>query len=498
MASKLATPGVYIEEKSSFGNTVVSVPTAVPAFVGYTQKAKRGTTDLTNIPTRITSFSDYHDLFGGSPNTKFEISSNESGSFSLKAVKSTQFLMYDSLRLFFNNGGSECYIVSVGDFSNGVSAKKINDVKNNGGIKALEKHLEPTLLVVPDATLLSTNDCYSIQSEMLSHCGQRMKNRFAILDVHNGVASRTHDDDDVITKFREGVGSNHLSWGAAYYPFLNTTITSSSEVNFQRISNPETLVDILNEEIDSLLESGSLSESKADAIKIEISKITDNEFSDNGSLHSVLSAVSPTYNLINSEILDRLNVMPPSAAIAGSYSMVDATFNVGKSPANISLGSVVSPVVNINSDDQEDMNTPLNGKAINAIRSFTGKGTLVWGARTLDGNSQDWKYISVRRTMTFIEQSIKSSVEAFVFSPNNSTTWSTLRASVSNFLNNQWIGGLLVGSSPDQAYEIEIGLGSTMTSNDILDGILKMTIKVAIVRPAEFIVLTFEQKQQES
>jgi hypothetical protein len=69
---------------------------------------------------------------------------------------------------------------------------------------------------------------------------------------------------------------------------------------------------------------------------------------------------------------------------------------------------------------------------------------------------------------------------------------------VSNFLNNQWIGGLLVGSSPDQAFEIEIGLGSTMTANDILDGILKMTIKVAIVRPAEFIVLTFEQKQQES
>jgi phage tail sheath protein FI len=85
-----------------------------------------------------------------------------------------------------------------------------------------------------------------------------------------------------------------------------------------------------------------------------------------------------------------------------------------------------------------------------------------------------------------------------VFSPNNSTTWSTLRATVSNFLNNQWIGGLLVGSSTSEAFEIEIGLGSTMTANDILDGVLKMTVKVAIVRPAEFIVLTFEQKQQES
>jgi hypothetical protein len=108
---------------------------------------------------------------------------------------------------------------------------------------SLEKHLEPTILVVPDATLLSQNDCYSIQAEMLSHCGQKMQNRFAILDVYDGTMSRTHDEDDVLNKFREGVGSNFLSWGAAYYPYLNTTVTSSSEVNFQRISNSCTRCD---------------------------------------------------------------------------------------------------------------------------------------------------------------------------------------------------------------------------------------------------------------
>ncbi len=498
MATKLATPGVYVEEKSSFGNTVVSVPTAVPAFVGYTEKASNSTKDLTNVPTRITSFSEYNDLFGGPSKTKFEITNDEDSSFNLKMVKSTRFLMYDSLRLFFNNGGSECYIVSTGSYSSGLNAKKISDKKSNGGIVALEKHLEPTILVVPDATLLSQNDCFAIQSEMLAHCGQKMKNRFAILDVYNGTVARTYSDDDVITKFREGVGSNFLSWGAAYYPFVNTNVISSSEVDYSRISNPETLVEILNAEVEANLEANNISESKADAISNEIAKIVDSENDNIESTHAILLSVSKTYNLILSQIIDTLNIMPPSAAMAGAYSMVDGTFNVGKSPANISLGSVVSPCVNINADDQEDMNMPLSGKAVNAIRSFTGKGTLVWGARTLDGNSQDWRYISVRRTMTFLEQSIKSSAEAFVFSPNNSTTWSTLRATVSNFLNNQWVGGLLVGSSPDEAFQIEIGLGSTMNSNDILDGILKMTVKVAIVRPAEFIVLTFEQKQQES
>ena len=113
MATKLATPGVYIEEKSAFGNTVVSVPTAVTAFVGYTEKAARGIKNLTNVPTRISSFSEYNNLFGGSSETKFEISSEEGAAFNLRMVKSTRFMMYDSLRLFFNNGGTECYIVST-------------------------------------------------------------------------------------------------------------------------------------------------------------------------------------------------------------------------------------------------------------------------------------------------------------------------------------------------------------------------------------------------
>ncbi|KAI9550091.1 hypothetical protein GHT06_004985 [Daphnia sinensis] len=185
--------------------------------------------------------------------------------------------------------------------------------------------------------------------------------------------------------------------------------------------------------------------------------------------------------------------------MAGIYAMVDSSINIAKAPANLSLGSVISPSVQITNKTQEELNLPLNGKAINAIRSFQGKGVLVWGARTLDGNSQDWRYISVRRTMTFLSrQSIKAAAEGYVFEPNNSTTWSTLKAMVTNFLLNQWQSGILAGQSPDDAFSVSVGLGTTMTPNDILDGILKLTVKVAIVRPAEFIVITFEQQQQKS
>ena len=502
MASNLATPGVFIEEKSSFGNSIVSVPTSIPAFVGYTEKAMRGTKSLLNTPTKINSIGQYVELFGGAPSTKFEISYNSDGSplYSLNLIKATRFLMYDSIRLYFSNGGTDCYIVSVGNYDTSITQNTLIGNDTGGGITSLEKYLEPTLLVVPDSILLPQNRCMTVQKAMLSHCGGKMKNRFAILDVYGGDTARTFDNNDLVTKFREGIGTNNLAWGAAYYPYLNTTVVTPSEIDYRRISNLDVLVEILNAEVDDKIDSGSISGSRAEGIKNEISRILgeDNDEADVASIQSTLTVISKVFNGIIADVTDELNVLPPSPAMAGSYTMTDNTVNISKSPANISLGSVVSPTVNINNDNQEDLNLPLNGKAVNAIRSFTGKGTLVWGARTLEGNSQDYRYISVRRTMTFIEQSIKSSAETYVFSPNNSTTWSTLRASVYNFLNNQWVSGILVGASPDEAFDIQIGMGTTMTPNDILDGILKMTVKVAIVRPAEFIVLTFEQKQQQS
>ena len=226
MASNLATPGVFIEEKSSFGNSIVSVPTSVPAFVGYTKKAMRGTKSLLNIPTKINSIGQYVELFGGAPSTKFEITFNSEGSplYSLSLIKSSRFLMYDSIRLYFSNGGSDCYIVSVGSYDSSITQNTLIGSDTGGGITSLEKYLEPTLLVVPDSILLPQNRCMTVQKEMLSHCGGKMKNRFAILDVYGGDTARTFDNNDLVTKFRDGIGTNNLAWGAAYYPYLNLSL----------------------------------------------------------------------------------------------------------------------------------------------------------------------------------------------------------------------------------------------------------------------------------
>jgi hypothetical protein len=352
---------------------------------------------------------------------------------------------------------------------------------------------EPTMLVVPDAVLLEEGDCSSVQQAMLKHCGADTRSRFAILDVYDGFKARTLLDDDVVTRARGGYGNNFLDFGASYYPWLNTTIVQADEVSFQNVSNLDGLMEVLKQEVAGNVDAGLLKEAKGAMINAEIDKIDDDDVNADA-VSNVLKSVSPIYNDILSQMREMLNVLPSSAAMAGVYSLVDGSIGVFKAPANVSVSSVTGPTVHITSEEQEDLNLPLSGKAVNAIRSFVGKGTLVWGARTLDGNSQDWRYINVRRTMIMLEQSIKFACEPFVFRPNDANTWIAVRSMIGSFLRNQWQQGALVGNTEDEAFQVEVGLGSTMTPQDILDGYMKVSVKVAISRPAEFIVITFQQK----
>lgn len=212
-----------------------------------------------------------------------------------------------------------------------------------------------------------------------------------------------------------------------------------------------------------------------------------------------LKSSSAYYRSFLNQARNLFNEMPPSSAMVGLYTMVDNTRGVWKAPANYSLISVNGPIVNISSEAQQGFNVdPYTGKSVNVIRPFQGLGTLVWGGRTLDGNSSDWKYINVRRTLIMIEQSLKVASRAYVFEPNNANTWLTVKSMFNNFLTNLWKQGALAGAAPEQAFEVNIGLGSTMTPTDILDGKMLITVKVAIVRPAEFIVITFQQQLQQS
>ncbi|ACE85776.1 phage tail sheath family protein [Cellvibrio japonicus] len=547
MAGAYKTPGVYILEKDAFPNSVVEVATAVPAFVGYTEFADNKGKSLLNKPWRISSMAEFISYFGGPPPATFKIArkgaaptvadavaspaatddekaivdainaarkavtgiasqdenpdpfSTNDEDFSLGkdskfflSLEGQYYLLYRSMMLFFQNGGGACYVVSVGNY-----AQEIAEGELSAGVQTLKKEQEPTMVVIPEAVSLSEADCYKLQQAMFNHCGYDMKNRFAILDIYNGF--QDNRDNECIDNFRNKMATNFPAFGAVYYPWVNTSIVSLPEVSFRNV-HADSLGDfaaLLTLEVRETVPSLK----KQESIVAEIDKLADiasKSPAENDVLHKTLNAVCPLYSKILAGIQHKLNLLPPSAAMAGIYTMVDNTRGVWKAPANVSLNSVSSPAVNITHEEQEDLNVNTAGKSINAIRTFIGEGTLVWGARTLDGNSLDWRYINVRRTMIMLEESVKLATKAYVFEPNVANTWVTIKSMIGNFLTSVWKRGGLAGASPDDAFSVHVGLGETMTAEDILEGVLRVTVLVALSRPAEFIEITFQQQMQKS
>lgn len=495
--AQMKTPGVYIQEKNAFSTSVVEAATAIPAFIGITEKAVNGSESLANKPWKITSMTEFVQYFGGAPKPVFNLSiatdSNNAlyckeiveGQYFKVSNPSALYTLYYNMVMFFANGGGTCYIVSVGTYKKG----KIDNDNIKLALDSLKKIREVTLIVVPEAVNTAKETCKNIQTDVIMHCGE-MQNRFAIFDVH----PKEKDEDPMsqqIEDFQTGIGSNYLSYGAAYYPYLNTSVISDKDIDgtVLRWETAPKLESVFGE-------NSKLQKYLDDCFKIEEGKeITDTA---RNNAHSALLINWDEYKNAANKVKEYLNLLPPSAAMAGIYAMVDNTRGVWKAPANVSLNYVNSPTETISDLEQEDLNMPMNGKAINAIRTFPGEGIKVWGARTLDGNSQDWRYINVRRTMLFIEESVKNAAKAYVFEPNVSNTWLNMKSMIGSFLNGVWKQGGLAGSVPEDAYSVQVGLGETMTQDDVLNGIMRITVLVAITRPAEFIEITIQQQVQKS
>lgn len=648
------TPGVYVEEISTLPASIAPVATAVPAFIGHTEKAVKRGKDLTNVPTRVTSFVEYREWFGGAaPVDSIDVdldTENRVDSAELTPVYHT----YNAIQLFYDNGGGNCYIVSIGDYETDIEDSGAGKARFIAGLDALRKFDEPTLLLFPDAIQLDGTSLYDVQVQALKQCAE-LQDRFTVMDLkelYPDGGELVREWQQGVDEFRNNVGINNLKYGAAYTPHLLANLdktvrwryitltqggspvtslanlTSSAEIRdliaeledsmedydgltgtlglistvtsgasslgaywtslvttfngAPTLPNYSAMVNFLialSEGIQDLNEygapplptgasgfpldvsnaiykggviGGKLQEALEDLI--EQATLLGHTFSLTGSdldpsganewdiSPSVLPGPAPTLEegvddlfvifkvyescvneLVNAaatyertaentlyEIFgifrniidaakDAVMEVPPSGAVVGVYSAVDQTRGVWKAPANVSLNSVPDLTVAIDANDQEDLNVDtVAGKSINAIRAFTGKGILVWGARTLAGNDNEWRYVPVRRFYNFAEESIKKATEYVVFEPNDANTWSRVRSMINNFLTNQWRAGALAGKTPEEAFFVNIGLGETMTATDILEGRMIVEIGMAVVRPAEFIILRFSHKLQES
>jgi phage tail sheath protein FI len=668
----IKTPGVYVEEISLIPPSVAEVATAIPAFIGYTEFALDGNLNPITLPVKISSLLEYGTLFGGPYDVKnYTVKVDTSTGNTIKsAVPDKRYFLYDIVRQYYDNGGGECYIVSVGSYTDAV----ITFAKLSGGIDQVKKFDEPTLIVFPEGVLLKDggglpdlSNLSNLQKQALSQCND-LKDRFTLMDIMQGDLKEDATNKP-ITNFRDNVGVNFLSYGAAYYPWVITNY--GANINFRQLkfidqadapianigpfsisttetalvtevttkigdtdnamkdvgtgmSTPNldlaklrsggvdfissTLSGIENEvrtggafktrftdylqllstiarafpKAEAALGANSPAKTellrlktdtkligalKALALKEKNAQVIANTLATrdaaavktiydelnggwygagitfttlappdagvysadrNGSIaiirdlqpvitdllleySSFLNAALYYENLainnlfsshrffkgVSDKIKEAMNTIPPSGAVAGVYALTDRNRGVWKAPANVSLNAVIGPAVKIDNRDQEDLNVHSTGKSINAIRAFTGKGTLVWGARTLAGNDNEWRYVPVRRFFIMVEESVKKATEPFVFEPNDANTWTKVKGMIENFLTLQWRAGALMGAKPNDAFFVHVGLGETMTEDDVLNGKMIVEIGMAAVRPAEFIILRFSHKMME-
>ncbi|HYW07439.1 MAG TPA: hypothetical protein VE913_10805, partial [Longimicrobium sp.] len=305
MPAPYKTPDVYVEEISVFPPSVAEVETAVPAFIGYTQQARRDADgDLTNKPTKIYSLKEYEDLFGGAFNEDIDITvvrDAESGALSVSAftvdnvVPSNatlpKFLLYFAVKMYFDNGGGQCYIVSVGDYANAGGVVEAADLTVGLATVALED--EPTLIVIPEAAKLGLfADYQTVVQAVLAQCG-KLGDRFGIFDLFRGNQGQNLPSDAPATinlvRARDAFGLNDLKYGAAYYPFVRTSMNYAADED--------------------------------DTIRVTLTSDGVNDVL----LGTLETSNTEIYNYVKAALKERYMIMPPSGAVAGVYAYTDTT-----------------------------------------------------------------------------------------------------------------------------------------------------------------------------
>lgn len=554
--SELKRPGVYVEEVPKLPPSVAQVETAIPTFIGYTDQAVDKGNTLHLIPKKITSLVEYEAYFGKAKKESIQLQDTlEKGLTLIKP--DAKFLMYYSLQMYFANGGGPCYIVSVGNYSGEVNK---NELKQGLDASVLEDDstlvVFPDATSLSDEMQFYAlyQDALS-QVNMLKNrfviLDTYLGNSTTKKDL-NGTPANT------IEFLRNKIGTTPHA--AAYFPHLKTVLNYTFDENaiilHSGLQPEESASPFYTEAIESLEELESLASDEYDKeedaslevfrnllvqtitiieninitadYKIDLTEATyclgainggevdtseipsiinslredviaaedkDGD-ADGQTLAELKSSNSIVYNQIKKEIESLKVVLPPSSIMAGVYAMVDGLKGVWKAPANVGLNYVISPTEKISDKEQVSLNVDQYGKSINAIRSFTGKGTLVWGGRTFEGDSEDWKYISVRRFFDMVQKSVQNATHKFLYEPNDANTWIRAKAMIENYLNQLWKNGALAGSTPEQAYYVAVGK-HTIDPMDIEEGKMTIEIGLAAVRPAEFIVLNFTHRLQQ-
>ena len=492
MPVALLQPGVYIEELPSGVRTITGVATSITLFVGW---APRGPTGRA---LRLTSFADYERAYNG--------------------LDARSFLGY-AVRHFYDNGGADAYVLRIADASAVTAACDIGDIHipasspgawaSNFSVRLTRRADDATRFTI-DVIQPSANNAVleSFANLSMTATDPRfvtavINGRSAFIDNLTVTAPPPTPPTPANTTVALNATTNGVDGtviGPADAAFL-AALTAAFDVG--GIADRIDLFNIVC--VPGLTDGPTIATLQqrvrnrrafliVDAGQAEIVGTVVASLAGKTGVNAPNSALFfPWVQAPDPLQQGALRAFPPSGFMAGIFARTDSSRGVWKAPAGTEASISGAAGLAITMSDAE--NGQLNPSAVNCLRTLPVYGTVAWGARTLDGNDargSEWKYIPVRRTALFLEESLYRGTQWVVFEPNDEPLWAQIRLNIGAFMQGLFRQGAFQGTTPRQAYFVKCDRETT-TQADINLGIVNIFVGFAPLKPAEFVVLKIQQ-----
>ncbi len=518
-------PGVYIEEIPSGVRTITGVATSITAFLG---RAQRGPVDSDKeAPVTINSFGDFERIFGG-----------------IWAESTLGFAVRD----FYQNGGSQALIVRLfhplggtNDFASlDVNSLGLRAANQGSWANTLRARIDHSTRPLEDGTPdldtfnLSVRDGETGQVEIFRNVSivtDHLRRIDKVLENESKLARI----DGALPGARPGAHPDPLAgedvWGDNAIATNSAVVAAGQasdgdaldEADFNgagKESNKEGLFALAKADLFNLLcipgyvDTGAgfdvdpgLTTSAAaycEARRAMLLVDPPSGWLDKDQAKAGLAAGIGTTSKNAALFFPRLRQpnpthdgqkedFAPCGAVAGVFARTDAQRGVWKAPAGLEATLVGVPELSVKLNDAE--NGELNPLGINCLRSMPASGRIIWGARTLQGDDRlasEWKYIPVRRTALFLEESLYRGTQWVVFEPNDEPLWAQIRLNLGAFMQSLFRQGAFQGKTPKEAYLVKCD-SETTTQDDINRGVVNILVGFAPLKPAEFVIIKIQQ-----
>ena len=523
-------PGVYIKELPAKNPPITAAPTSITAFVGHLKRGVR-VTGVAGKPVFIRSVAQYAKKFGPP--------AGDHGGIANRGAKVDPF--GHAINAFFANGGSKAYVVPVAR-TPGKSAtckveireliKKKVDLGRTVLFEATSsgKWADNLLVKLKQETtgtftlIIGTQDPASLAQTQTSR-----KRHDAVLETFSGLTMAAGGSTSITKKVNRRSTLVRVKVDATIPAAAGTPTEAQAEmaggvdtraplatdytIALKRLEDYRDIATLLlpgkdwtnsRTEYESAIAHAELMKNRMVIIDPQNPRtyatrlITQRNVTAAGFptspytalYYPYLKVTNPYYDAKSAPGLPKTFALGPAAAVAGVWARIDGARGVWKAPAGLeaTLRGTLGPTLPVSNTLQRTLN-PLG---VNCLRPIKGP-TVIWGARTLASRTHpEYRYVAVRRVRNMIAQSLYHALQQRVFEPNDQNLWSSLRDSVTEFMNGLYRAGAFQGNKSTDAYYVRCGVGQTMTQADSNAGIVRVEVGFAPLKPAEFVVLNVE------